>query len=130
MVGTIGNGAGDSGDRVAAVITWSGINDLAAVAEEGFGVDLLGCAITECPDAAAAVSPITHVSASDAPMLIVNSSEDPITPLTQATVMAEALSTAGVECELLVVPGSAHSTQLMSAAWSETVAFLDRHLRQ
>ena len=128
MLGTLGRGPLDSDTRVAAVVTWSALTDLNTVPAPGFGTELYGCASSACPDIAAAASPITYVDASDAPMLLVNATDDPITHLDQATEMNSRLQHAGVDHELLVVPGTGHSTELAPAAWNETVKYLEDHL--
>jgi acetyl esterase/lipase len=128
MLGTTGTGPLDTKSRVAVVVTWSGLNDLAAVQTPGFGIELFGCASRACPETAAAASPITYVDASDAPMLLVDAANDPITHLDQVTEMANRLSAAGVDHEVLIVPGSGHSTQLAPAAWDATIAYLARYL--
>jgi acetyl esterase/lipase len=128
MVGTLGSGSLHHGDRVAVVVSWSGITDLNGIFLAGFGEDQLGCAVTECPDVAASASPITHVDAGDAPTLLVNGTNDPITPITQATTMSAALATAGVSHQVVEVPGTSHATQLEDAAWTATMRWLDRYL--
>jgi acetyl esterase/lipase len=126
LLGTLGTGATDVGTRVAAVVAWSGVADLSTVDLE---VGVLGCETSECPDVAAAASPITHVDATDPSMLLVTSANDPIVPRAQAEVMEGALGAAGVDHQLVVVGGSGHAQQLRGAAWVETVSFLDQHLR-
>jgi len=128
MAGVLGSGSLHHGDRVAVVVTWSGITDLNGIFLAGFGADQLGCAVSTCPDIAAAASPISHVDAGDAPMLLVNGSDDPITPMAQATSMATTLATAGVNHQVVEVRGTSHATQLEDAAWSATVRWLDRYL--
>jgi acetyl esterase/lipase len=128
MVGTMGSGALDQGDRVAVVVSWSGITDLNGIYLAGFGEAQLGCAVSSCSDLAAAASPITHVDGHDAPMLLVNASDDPITPIAQATTMATTLARYGVHHEVLDVPGTLHGTQLEDAAWTATMHWLARYL--
>jgi dipeptidyl aminopeptidase/acylaminoacyl peptidase len=70
--------------------------------------EFLGCNPNDCPDLAAAASPVTHVSAGDPPLLFFNSKTEVI-PLSQATEMNRALRTAGVTHRLVVMPGSKHS---------------------
>lgn len=128
MLGTLGRGPLDTKSRVAAVVTWSALTDLTTIATPGFGLELYGCTSSQCPQTAAADSPVTHVDATDAPTLLVNATDDPITRLDQATEMNDVLGRAGVAHDLLVVPGSAHSTDLTPAAWSATVGYLEAHL--
>ncbi len=53
-------------------------------------------------------SPTTHVSADDAPFLLVHGETDGSVPFQQAEVMQEALETAGVEVKLLRIRGGNH----------------------
>jgi acetyl esterase/lipase len=126
LLGTLGTGSLDSGSRVAAVVSWSGIADLTSVDLE---VGVLGCETTECPEVAAAASPVTHVDPTDSPMLLVTSEADPIVPKAQSEAMASVLEAAGVDERLVVVAGAGHAQQLSAAAWDVTLAFLDQHLR-
>lgn len=128
MVGALGSGSLHHGDRVAVVVSWSGITDLNGIFLTGFGEDQLGCAVNTCPDLAATASPISHVDVGDAPMLLVNGANDPITPMAQATSMAATLATAGVNDQVVAVRGTSHATQLEDAAWSATMRWLDRYL--
>jgi dipeptidyl aminopeptidase/acylaminoacyl peptidase len=53
-------------------------------------------------------SPLTHVTATSAPLLMVAGSRDAMRPLAQARRMAAALEAAGVVHQLLVVDGATH----------------------
>jgi acetyl esterase/lipase len=128
MLGTLGTGRLDTGSRVAAVVTWSALTDLNAIPVPGFGIELYGCASSACPDVAAAASPVNHVDPSDAPMLVVNATDDPITHVDQATEMVGRLADARVDHALLLLPGSGHSTELAPGAWTATVDYLRQHL--
>ena len=129
MVGTQGSGPRVVGTRVAVVASWSALTDLNGFAQvPDFGQELLGCAARSCPELAADASPITHVDPSDAPMLLVNAADDPITPAVQATTMGAALGAERVDHEVVVVPGSAHATVLAPEVWGATLAYLGRHL--
>ena len=57
-------------------------------------------------DNALLASPILHVSTEAPPVLIMHSSEDPIAPVEQATVLDETLCASGVESTPLAVYGS------------------------
>ncbi len=125
LLGTLGTGALDSGSRVAAVVSWSGIADLTTV---DLDVGVLGCETTDCPEVAADASPVSHVDPTDSPTLLVTSEDDPIVPRAQAEEMESVLAAAGVDHQLVVVGGSGHAEQLAALAWGETVLFLDQHL--
>jgi acetyl esterase/lipase len=53
-------------------------------------------------------SPLTHVSADDAPHLLIHGAEDEVIPVSQAERLAEKLREAGVPVELLKLPGGTH----------------------
>ncbi|HEY6416690.1 MAG TPA: prolyl oligopeptidase family serine peptidase, partial [Acidimicrobiales bacterium] len=132
---TDGDGSLAKGHRVAAAVSWSGPMDfvsLAPAATSGRGGSIgafLGCAPSACPDTYAAASPITHVDKTDAPMLIVNSTNE-LVPRSQADAMKAALDAAGVANEAIILPGTAHSRAYSSQVWDQTVAFLENYLKQ
>lgn len=78
-------------------------------------------------------SPTTHVSADDAPFLLVHGEADGAVPFQQAEVMEEALETAGVEFKLLRIregdhglrPGNAEDTRNYRG---EMIRWLNVHL--
>jgi len=67
----------------------------------------LGCRGYACAGPLRDASPLTYVDASDAPMLLANSTHEVI-PLSQATEMAAAFRNAHVPFQLLEIPGTAH----------------------
>jgi acetyl esterase len=130
MVGAAGSGSRDSGNRVAVVVSWSGLTDLNGFAQlPDFGQEYLGCAARSCPQLAADASPIAHLDPSDSPMLLINAADDPITPAAQATTMEAALGAARINHEVVVVPGSAHATVMAPDVWGTTLAYLTRYLQ-
>ncbi|MCA9104405.1 MAG: alpha/beta hydrolase [Pirellulaceae bacterium] len=54
------------------------------------------------------VSPLRHVTADDAPTLLVHGDRDELVPLFHSEKIKEAMDEAGVECELIVIEGAAH----------------------
>ena len=54
------------------------------------------------------LSPITHVSPSDPPVLLVHGDEDELIPVTESERMHAALKEAGVATKLVVLDGVAH----------------------
>ncbi|HEU5301364.1 MAG TPA: alpha/beta hydrolase [Acidimicrobiia bacterium] len=118
MAGTIGRGS----ERVAAVVTWSGVFDFNAL--DILDPAVLGCAPGQCPLLAALASPITHVGPGDAPMLLVTGRRDQITPVAQAREMAATLQRAGVDHRLVTVSGRGHATQLAPEAAAPSLDFL------
>lgn len=86
----------------------------------------------ENPDIYRKASPVTYVSAGDAPMLIVHGTADETVDVSQARTMAAALEKAGVEHQLEIVPDAPHTFYLVSKARDFrplVFAFLDKHLK-
>lgn len=131
LLGTRGDGALDSGSRVAAVAELSGPVALTGVALDADGAspwlrsivtDYLGCepGAAGC-EAAAEASAATHLDPSDPPMFVAQSDAEAI-PLGQQTAFVAAAEAAGVTVQSLVVPGSAHSIGILDAAMRARVA--------
>lgn len=76
------------------------------------------------------VSPITHVSASSVPTLLVHGDQDVYIPLQQSERMAARLTAAGVPARLLVMPGGAHDAVLVRRYMPDALAWFDRYLLQ
>lgn len=130
MLATLGSGALDDGARVRVGAAWSPPVDLTALARsrgDEWANRLMGCTLATCPDRLAEASPITHVDASDAPLYLVNSTDE-LVPLSQSEAMAERLERAGVDHRLDVLPGNRHALDFREDAWAPTLAFLEEHL--
>jgi acetyl esterase/lipase len=85
-----------------------------------------------------AASPISHVSASSPPALLVHGDKDDTVPYQQSVSMEAALRAAGVPVKLVRVAGGAHGAHFgtggkphpqFAEVLNESVAWLDRHLR-
>lgn len=86
----------------------------------------------EAPELYEKASPVNYASAGDAPMLIVHGTKDETVPLSQSEALAAALKKAGVEHELVVVPGAPHTFDLTPPQKDlrpVVLGFLDRHLK-
>lgn len=86
----------------------------------------------ENPEVYRQASPVTHVSAGDAPILIVHGTADETVDVSQARTMAAALAAAGVEHQLEIVPDAPHTFYLVSKARDFrplVFGFLDKHLK-
>ena len=59
-------------------------------------------------------SPLTYVSSDDPPFLLLHGDADPSVPFEQSESMKTALSEAGVEVELLRIPGGGHGARFTS----------------
>lgn len=136
MLSALGDGSLEKGARVSAVVEWSGPMDLTPVAaafDAGTPPDdlvaaFLGCTQGDCPaERAAEASPVTHVDDTDSPILLVNSDAE-LVPLALVQPMVDALEDAGVDHELLVLPGNRHSRQFSADVMDDTIAFFDEHL--
>jgi acetyl esterase len=139
MLATMGSGSRDRGSRVDVVVSWSGPMDLRKpAARVDRGKDLpdangvpvfLACERRDCPaERARRASPLHYVDASDAPILMAEAETDLI-PLSWVEPMADALADAGVDHDLIILPGGGHSTTLAPQVSRETVAFLDAYLK-
>lgn len=91
---------------------------------------LIGGAISEMPDEAVAVSPITYVTEDDPPFLIVHGDADPIVPFLQSQVLHDALVAAEIESELIVIEGGGHGGFGEQDPREEVRTFFDRHLKE
>lgn len=123
-LGARGTGALTAGDRVAAVVSLSGVSLMTASGlalgkpgREGVAMILayLGCTSTDagkCPQSEAA-SALTQVDPTDPPMLLFNSDNE-LVPKEQAQSMHDALGQAGVTSELEIVAGTQHGVQLLN----------------
>ena len=97
---------------------------------------LVGCPIEECPpEKVAAASPVSYVDPSDPPLLLIVGDADKTVPYLQTLEMAEVLKAAGVEHELIVMPGFDHcfigktpeeTREANHKALAATFAFIDR----
>ncbi|MEA2687078.1 MAG: hypothetical protein QOE93_2273 [Actinomycetota bacterium] len=130
MLATLGDGPPDRGSRILVAASWSGPMELTFLIGGPLvllSTALLACLPTACPDRWADASPVTHVDATDAPLLLVNGSAE-LVPVAQAEGMAFRLEAAGVDHELVIVPGDRHGHALREDVWPATVAFLDKYL--
>jgi acetyl esterase/lipase len=98
--------------KVAAVVNWYGITDVADLLEgtnmRTFAVEWLG----RRPDrleAARRLSPLTWVRKDLPPILTIHGDADPTVPYAQATKLHDALQQAGATSELVTIPNGGHS---------------------
>jgi acetyl esterase len=117
LLGVSGTGSRDRGDRVSAVAELSGPINLTSSGLEQrtfypFELRYLGCAsYARCPQAVAA-SPIFHISASDPPFFVAQSTNERI-PLVQSQAFVAALRAAGVPVTFVTRAGDRHSVALL-----------------
>ena len=85
----------------------------------------------EAPELYHKGSPLTYVDPKDPPLLMIHGTEDKTVPLSQSETLAAALKKAGVEHELIVVPGGPHTFHVESKSLDlrpQLFAFLGKHL--
>jgi acetyl esterase/lipase len=85
----------------------------------------------EAPELYHKASPLTYVDREDSPILMIHGTEDKTVPLSQSETLAAALKKAGVEHQLIVVPGAPHTFYVVSQSLDlrpQLFAFLGKHL--
>ncbi len=75
------------------------------------------------------ISPVTHVTADDAPTLIIHGDKDWLVPIQQANVFIEKLQSVGVEAKLEVKVGGDHGWPKMSEDDQLIADWFDKHLK-
>jgi acetyl esterase len=133
MLATLGHGPRDRGSRIAAAASWAGPMDLhpalfgpqAQIYLDAF----LSCIGRPCDEATVvAASPVSHVDASDAPIFLAQGEQDELVPPDQGLRMADALTRAGVDHELLLIPNAGHDERVVAPAEQRSFDFLRRQL--
>jgi acetyl esterase/lipase len=114
LLGTVGRGT----DRVAAVVSWSGISDLTALAAAASTkplsntvTKLIGCSQAACPQTWSNASPLSHVGPGDAPALLFAGSRE-FVPTTQSSALEDKLRAADVRAELQILDTVHHGGDL------------------
>lgn len=105
------NHASDTLPKVAAIVNWYGITDVADLLDgpnrKTYAVAWLGSA----PDREAIarrVSPLTYVRSGLPPILTIHGDADPTVPYQHAIRLRDALTKANVPNELITIPGGKH----------------------
>ena len=97
--------------KVAAIINWYGITDVAEMLqgpnERAYAVQWLGSQPNR-EEMARSVSPLTYVRAGLPPILTIQGDADPIVPYSQNVRLHDALSKAGVPNELFTIAKGGH----------------------
>jgi acetyl esterase/lipase len=78
---------------------------------------------------ARAISPITHVSADDAPTFIIHGDADDVVPIQQSETFKAKLDEAGVVNKLIVRPGMGHGFPSLEADLNLFADWFDEHLK-
>ena len=74
------------------------------------------------------ISPITHVSADDPPMLISHGDKDKIVPIQQANIFIDKLKEHKILCELVLRPGADHGWATLGQDVNLFADWFDKHL--
>lgn len=130
LLATLGDGPLDDGARIRVGAAWSppvDLVDLARSRGDGWATRVAGCSVTTCERLLAEASPVNHVDGTDAPLYLVNSTNE-LVPLSQAQAMARRLADADVDHQLDVLEGTRHALDFRQDAWPPTAAFLQKHL--
>lgn len=93
---------------------------------------MLGKTREAAPDLYELASPVTHVDAHDPPFLILHGTADKTVPVEQSEMLAAALKKAGVEHQLVIIPGAPHTFHLQPQQQDLrpiVLGFLDRYLK-
>jgi len=97
--------------KVAAIINWYGITDVADLLtgsnSKSYAVQWLG-SLPNREELARSVSPITYVRPGLPPILSIQGDADPIVPYSQNVRLRDALTKAGDSVELVTIPGGGH----------------------
>jgi acetyl esterase/lipase len=120
----------DISSEVAAVVDLFGPTDLRPIADPAYRdpyIGVFGDAVYD-EDAMWAVSPLAYVHSGAPPFLIMHGDEDQTVFLHHSVNFADALETAGVPVELIIVEGRGHSTDLFQPGASPDLASLTESL--
>ena len=119
--------------RVAAIVNWFGITDVADLLsgrnQRDYAVAWLGTQ-TKRKRMARRVSPLSYVRPGLPPIISVHADQDPTVPYSQAVRLHRALDKAGVPNQLVTVHGEKHGHYAPEddlAAYREIAAFLARY---
>src|SRR5215510_10349191 len=119
--------------KVAAVVDWYGITDVADLLDgpnmRTYAVQWLGARPNRV-EIAKRVSPLTYVRPGIPPIISIQGDADPTVPYSHSVHLMEALQKAGVDHELVTIPGGKHGNFTRAEnqkAFVAIKAFLARH---
>jgi acetyl esterase/lipase len=119
--------------KVAAVVDWYGITDVVDLLEganmKTYAVQWLG-SMPNRTDVAKRVSPLTYVRSGLPPVISIQGDADPTVPYSHSVRLQEALKKAGVDGELVTIPGGRHGGFTRAEnqrAYAAIKAFLAKH---
>lgn len=119
--------------KVAAVVDWYGITDVADLLDgvniKTYAVQWLG-SMPNRVDVAKRVSPLTYVRSGLPPIISIQGDADPVVPYSHSVRLQQALKQAGVDGELVTIPGGKHGGFTRAEnqkAYAAIKAFLGKH---
>jgi len=119
--------------KVAAIVDWYGITDVADLLEgenmRTYAVQWLGARPNRV-EIAKRLSPLTYVRPGIPPIISIQGDADPTVPYSHSVHLMEALQKAGVDHELVTIPGGKHGNFTRAEnqkAFVAIKAFLARH---
>jgi acetyl esterase/lipase len=119
--------------NVAMIVDWFGITDVADLLEganmKNYAVQWLG-SLTDRAEVAKRVSPLTYVRAGLPPVIAIHGDADPTVPYNHSVRLQSALQKAGVDTELVTIPGGRHggfSRAENERAFAAIKAFAAKH---
>jgi acetyl esterase/lipase len=119
---------GDVSCRVKCCVDFYGIADIGTY----HNATMLGKTFAEAPELYRAASPVTYVRSNSPPVLICHGTADTTVNPKQSELFDEALTRAGVEHHLEIIPGAVHSFDLQPPQRDLrplVLEFLDKHLK-
>ncbi len=129
-------GNSDQSSKVQAVVAYFGPTDLGAKDYPAISGGMINDFLNSTPDENSEVrklaSPVTYVDKADAPLLIYQGTKDRLVPHTQATLMADAMSAAGMpgRVELLIGADHGWGPPELTRTVEGTFAFFGEHLKK
>ncbi len=124
---------GNEDVKVAAIINWYGITDVADLLEgqnmKGYAVTWMGSQANRL-EIAKRVSPLTYVRKDLPPILTIHGDTDPTVPYPHAVRLHEALNKAGAVNQLMTIPGGKHggfTREEVTKAFVTIREFLTKH---
>ncbi|MEZ5306444.1 MAG: alpha/beta hydrolase [Pyrinomonadaceae bacterium] len=121
---------------VLAVVNWFGITDvgdlLSGQNKTQFASNWIGEDRFEDRELIESVSPLSHVSTDDPPVITIHGDKDPLVPYNQAFRLHQSLKEKGVGNELITIKGGDHgdfSAKESVRAYESIFKFLDKAMR-
>ncbi|PYS38379.1 MAG: alpha/beta hydrolase [Acidobacteria bacterium] len=119
--------------KVAAIVDWYGITDVADLLDgenmRTYAVQWLG-SMPNRVEIAKRVSPLTYVRGGIPPIISIQGDADPVVPYSHSVRLHDALKKAGIDQELITIPGGKHGNFTRAEnqrAYAAIKAFLAKH---